>query len=297
MSGQPTSTGNPPSAPANPDRLAQFPRSPELPPYSPMFWVAQKDRLLRQLLIRDIEAGTGRRFIVYFANRYELGSEIQVGDIARLAEVLVDLGSDPVDILLETGGGNTDATEALISMVQSTVAEFRVIVANAAKSNGTLLALAAQSIVMGAISELGPIEPSINGIPCSVLDTPEVARTNFPLHMTGKYAMQQSKSVATRLLTAGMMAGCQPETITETVEALATRTRFPSHGSVVDHREARALGLNIEYLPPNDEIWRRIWLLYCMYDHDSRRDRLLKVFEGRRLSLAMAAPPGAPLPP
>ena len=36
-----------------------------------MFWVQQKDRYLRQLLIRDIEDQTGRRLIVYFANRFK----------------------------------------------------------------------------------------------------------------------------------------------------------------------------------------------------------------------------------
>ena len=258
-----------------------------------MFWVAQKDRFLRQLLIRDIETDTGRRLVVYFANRYESGSDIEVGDIARLAEVLGDVAAEPVDILLETGGGVTDATESLISMVNGTVGDLRVIVANAAKSNGTLLALAARSIVMGASSELGPIEPSLNGIPCSILDTEAISKTNFPLHMLGKFALQQSKSLASRLLTSGMMQDRTTDEIAATVEALATRDKFPSHGSVVDHREAIAIGLTVEYLPPDDELWRRIWLLYCMYDHDCRTDRLLKVYEGRARSLAIAAPPKA----
>jgi hypothetical protein len=74
------------------------------------------------------------------------------------------------------------------------------------------------------------------------------------------------------------------------VNALAGRHRFPSHGSVIDHREALAIGLNVTYLPPDDELWRRFWLLYCMYDHDARSSGLLKMFEGRSRSLAIAAP-------
>ena len=49
----------------------KFPRSTDLPSQSPLFWVEQKDRYLRQLLIRDIEDLTKRRLIVYFANRFE----------------------------------------------------------------------------------------------------------------------------------------------------------------------------------------------------------------------------------
>jgi hypothetical protein len=40
-----------------------------------------------------------------------------------------------------------------------------------------------RSIVMGAGSELGPIEPLVNGIPCTVLTQPQIAAQNFPLHM------------------------------------------------------------------------------------------------------------------
>jgi hypothetical protein len=276
--------------PPKDDSLAAFPRGLGLPSQSPLFWVQQKDRYLRQLMIRDIEAVTGRRLIVYFANRYEVGAEIQQRDVLHFAELFGDLNQDRVDLLVETNGGSTDATEAIISLIQSSLVDFRVVVVNAAKSNGTLLALAAQCIVMGAISELGPIEPAIQGIPCSILDSPEIAKSNFPLHMLGKFALQQSRSLATSLLTRGMMTSKTKVEIEAAVNALAGRHRFPSLGSVIDHREALAIGLNVTYLPPDDELWRRFWLLYCMYDHDARSSGLLKMFEGRSRSLAIAAP-------
>lgn len=50
------------------------------------------------------------------------------------------------------------------------------------------------------------------------------------------------------------------------------------------------LGLTVEYLSPEDETWQKVWLLYCMYDHDCRRDRYLKVFEGPAVSTSIAAP-------
>lgn len=296
MSEIPNGTPESPSEFSADGKKAYFPRSAELPPHSPMFWVAQKDRFLRQLLIRDIESVTNRNLVVYFANRYEQGSDIQAGDIAKLHEIISDFSGEPVDILLETNGGQTDATEALISMVKNIIFDLRVIVANAAKSNGTLLALAAKSIVMGPTSELGPIEPSLSGIPCSILDTPQIAAQNFPLHMTGKFALQQSRNIATQLLSSGMMNGQAEEIVRKTVDALATRDKFPSHGSVVDYREAKQIGLNIEYLSQENETWRRIWLLYCMYDNDARCGNLLKVFENRSRSLAIAASAPTPLP-
>ena len=143
-----------------------FPRTADLPVQSPLFWVEQKDRYLRQLLIRDIEKLTSRRLVVYFANRYA-NAQIDARDCIYIAELFGDIKKEePVDLLLETIGGATDATESLVSLLRNITDNFRVIVADSAKSNGTLLGLASKSIVMGAASELGPIEPLVQGIPC-----------------------------------------------------------------------------------------------------------------------------------
>lgn len=280
-------------------RTEHFPRAADLPSQSPLFWVEQKDRYLRQLLIRDIEELTGRRLIVYFANRFSEGSIIDGRDALYVTEVLSDVGSAPVDLLLETNGGQTDAAEAVISTVQNLVRDFRVVVTNAAKSNGTLIALSGRSIVMGATSELGPIEPHVANIPVSVLIQPEMAAQNFVLHKIGQFEFQRSRELAQKLLTDGMMKGKPSKEIDDTVQKLSSRDVYHSHGSVINHIEAAALSLNIEHLPPDDPIWQRLWLLYCMYDHDCRKANYLKVFEGRYLSTAVAAvagPPGASPP-
>jgi hypothetical protein len=66
-----------------------FPRGTALPVQSPLFWVQQKDRYLRQLLIKDIEAQTGRRLVVYFANR-SLSAQIDPTDPTYFVEMLED---------------------------------------------------------------------------------------------------------------------------------------------------------------------------------------------------------------
>jgi hypothetical protein len=267
----------------------RFPRTTELPKQSPLFWAEQKDRYLRQLLIRDIESITGRRLVVYFANRF-LAAQIDQRDCSFIVELFGDIGSEPVDLLLETNGGETDATEALVKVLQSLTKDFRVVVANAAKSNGTLLALASKSIVMGASSELGPIEPIVNNVPCSILIQPQVAEQNFVLHKAGEFALNQSKKLAKMLLSNGMLNGQSEEDIDNVVQKLSSRDIYFSHGSVIDHQEAIGLGLAVTYLSAEDDLWQRLWFLYCMYEHDCRKDRYLKVFEGRSRSTAVAAP-------
>jgi hypothetical protein len=181
--------------------------------------------------------------------------------------------------------------------VRSLTNDLRVIVANAAKSNGTLVALAAKTITMGAPSELGPIEPMVNNIPCSILLQPQIATQNFPLHKFGEFALNQSRKLARTLLSEGMMRGKPPADIDEVVQKLSSRDVFFSHGSAIDHKEAAALGLNVEYLSPDNSLWQRIWLLHCMYEHDCRKARYLKIFEGRVRSTAIAAPPAQAQPP
>lgn len=243
------------------------------------------------MLIRDIEELTGRRLIVYFANRFRDEAGIDDADPVYLMELLSDISAgDPVDLLIETNGGKTDSTEALVTLLQNRLVDYRAIVANAAKSNGTLLCLAAKSIIMGAPSELGPIDPHLNGIPCTVLSDPVVAQSNFPLHSLALLAMKQTKKLAESLLRNGMLQGSAPGEVERVAQALGSRDTYFSHGSVIDHREAAQLNLKIQYLPPGDELWERIWLLYSMYDFDVRRDNYLKIFEGRARSTAIGAP-------
>jgi hypothetical protein len=86
------SGSEPPGGPAPEER---FPRAKNLPTQSPLFWVQQKDRYLRQLLIRDIESITNRRLIAYFANGMA-GALIDGTDPRYIVELLEDANGQPV---------------------------------------------------------------------------------------------------------------------------------------------------------------------------------------------------------
>jgi len=187
-----------------------FPRGTAPPLQSPLFWAQQKDRYLRQLLIRDIEAVTKRRLIVYFANRFE-NAQLDATDPTYLVEMLEDAKGQPVDLLLETIGGYTDTAERVVSILENMAPDLRVVVAGAAKSNGTVICLAGKSIVLGASSELGPIEPQLNVfgglIPSTILAMPDFAAQNFIVHHLAKFAIEQTRKLAKRLLENGMKKG------------------------------------------------------------------------------------------
>ena len=270
----------------------QFPRSKALPRQSPLFWVAEKDRYLRQLLIRDIQAETGRTLLVYFAVVTDSRAQIAVGDDAYFAEMLRDAKGGPVDLMIETAGGGTDPTEKIASLLRTLAPDLRVVVPCLAKSNGTMLALTGSKIVMGPTSELGPADPLIpispgNLVPAHFL----ISAPNIDPIFTqaAQHAIAQTMKLAENLLSSGMMKGKTPVEIDRVVQALASRQQYPSHGSVIDADEATSLGLSVIKLGPNDELWQRIWLLRCMYAHDTRHMGALKIFEGPNVSNSLRA--------
>ena len=230
---------------------------------------------------------TGRRLAIYYTD-CDGPAQIDQGDDKYLLEVLRDCHNGQVDLLLETNGGFTDATEKVVSILRSQTSDLRVIVPKRAKSNGTLIALAAKEIVMGACSELGPIDPNIVVGPGQVVPAQFIVQSKQPLDpiitQAADYSIRQTQKLATDLLKTGMMSGRLDGEIADTVNKLSTRDVFHSHGSVIDHREARALGLNACYLAPGDRTWECLWLLRCMYEHDARRSKVTKIFESCKLS-------------
>jgi ClpP class serine protease len=270
----------------------QFPRSTALPRQSPLFWVAEKDRYVRQLLIRDIQAETQRTLLVYFAVLTDPRAQIMVGDDAYFAEMLRDAKGGPVDLMIETAGGFTDPTEKIASLLRTLAPDLRVVVPCLAKSNGTMLALVGSNVVMGPCSELGPADPFIQIAPDKIVPAHFLigAPNVDPIFaQAAQHAIAQTMKLTATLLSSGMMKGKATAEVDQVVQALASRQQYPSHGSVIDADEAARLGLSVTKLGPNDELWQRLWLLRCMYVHDARRAGALKIFEGPNVSNSLRA--------
>lgn len=266
-----------------------FPRTTTLPRQTPLFWVSHKDRYLRQLLIRDIEAITNRGLIVYFADDVSNDCQINSGDDVHLAEILQACQGKPFDLMIETVGGMTDATEKLCSILRAQGSDYRVIVPRRAKSNGTVIALSGTSILMGMGSELGPIDPSIGNVPVEfILNAPpgSIGPIDIQAALTFR---KQTEKLAKDMLSTGMLKSSTPEAIQELVGKIATRDHYHSHGSVISAEEAKKLGLAITYLDGNDDLWQKLTLLRALYQYDCRQYGYLKVFEGNQVSLVISA--------
>ena len=73
----------------------------------------------------------------------------------------------PIDFVIHTPGGLVLAAMQIARAVEAHKAKVTVYVPVYAMSGGTLIALAADEIVLGEFSVLGPIDPQIAGLPAA----------------------------------------------------------------------------------------------------------------------------------
>lgn len=264
----------------------QFPRTEALPSQSSKFWAKEKDRYLRQLLISDIEELTGRELIVYYA---QLSEGINFTDPDDLSEIIEGLSSRDVDLLIQTPGGAVDAVEKFVSVLGHRLDSYRVIVPSWAKSGGTVIAISASEILLGVNSELGPIDPQmfipdLGPMPCEFVAADD---TKDPvLKMYAAASVARMRNLARKILRRGMLKDVDDDRFEEVLKKLSSSTEYGSHGAVIDYSEAQELGLAVTWLPPEERLWRLIWMLYCSYDYDTKTRRLGKVIEGAINSIA-----------
>lgn len=268
----------------------QFPRTNGLPTQSSKFWAKEKDRYLRQLLLADLEAHTGREVIVYYSQLFE---GIGHSDSDDLSEIIEGLSTESADIILQTPGGLVDAVEKVVTVLKARLDDYRVIVPSWAKSGGTVIAISSDEILLGVNSELGPIDPQmtipgIGSVPCEFVANdqaqPQVIRD------LADSAVKRMGSLAKKYLEAGMLKGQQTDAIDEAISKISSSQTYNSHGAVIDYSEAKDLGLSVQWMKPEDELWKRVWLLYSCYDYDAKLKNYAKIIEGAVNSIARQAP-------
>ena len=80
-------------------------------------------------------------------------------DIHALMEVTAGMSGGDLDLILHSPGGSVEAAESMVSYLRSRFSHIRVIIPHLAMSAATMVACAADEIVMGKHSFLGPTDP------------------------------------------------------------------------------------------------------------------------------------------
>src|SRR3981189_1093157 len=105
------------------------------------------------------------RFLGFPVVRY-----IDVNDSEDVLRAIQRTGTDvPLDIILHTPGGLVLAALQIARAIREHKAKVTVFVPHYAMSGGTLLALAANEIIMNKHSVLGPMDPQVGQAPAASL--------------------------------------------------------------------------------------------------------------------------------
>ena len=158
----------------------------------------------------------------------------------------------PLDIVLHTPGGLVLAALQIARAIRAHKAKVTVFVPHYAMSGGTLIALAADEIVMCRHSVLGAIDPQLGQSPAASLlkvveqkPIAEIDDQTLVLADVGRKAIAQVKAAAKELLTDKM-----PE---DKAEALAEKlsTGQWTHDYPISPTEAKDLGLPVSTNMPD----------------------------------------------
>lgn len=189
---------------------------------------------VRRKYLAELNGYTGRNVIAYYSAWLQRGPNtpnISIEDADKNAFMAAVHGLDRtkgLDLILHTPGGSIAAAESLVDYLRRMFGtDIRAVVPQIAMSAGTMMACSCKSIVMGKQSNLGPIDPQMNGMPAMgvlrefeqaiVEIKADPARIALWQMIIGKYhpsflqqcqnAIEWSKTVVEEWLKTGMFAG------------------------------------------------------------------------------------------
>ena len=117
----------------------------------------------KKMLARISQLRGGRNIMVYASAVTKRGDvAIDESDFIPFTDTVSSLDSSKgLDIILETPGGSAETVEKIVRNLRQKFSHIAVIVPRMAMSAGTIFAMAANEILMGEISSLGPIDAQV----------------------------------------------------------------------------------------------------------------------------------------
>lgn len=253
-----------------------------------IFWVflivssvlpAIQKRLLaaaRLNAMRALERARGSRVITLIHRQesmallgFPIARYIDIDDSeALLRAIKLTPDNMPLDIVLHTPGGLVLASEQIANALLKHPAKVTVFVPHYAMSGGTLLAMAADEVVMDPHAVLGPVDPQIGQWPAasilSVLDAKPAAEIDdqtFILADMARKAQRQVMASVRQLLTGNGMDAAKAESLAHTLTSGQWTHDYP-----IWAEQAQALGLPVTIGLPVD-----VYRLMELYPQPSQR--------------------------
>ena len=185
---------------------------------------------------------------------FPIARYIDINDSEEVLRAIQMTDDDvPLDLVLHTPGGLVLAALQIAKAVREHKGKVTVFVPHYAMSGGTLIALAADEIVMCEHSVLGPIDPQLGESPAASLikvteqkPMSKIEDRTLVMADVGRKAITQVKQAASELLTRRLSA--------EQASALAEKLSVGTwtHDYPIWASTAKSLGLSVSTDMPND---------------------------------------------
>jgi ClpP class serine protease len=211
--------------------------------------IAQLERRRNSRVILLVHRQETMRFLGFPLARY-----IDINDSENVLRAIQMTDDDvPLDMVLHTPGGLVLAALQIAQAIRDHKSRVTIFVPHYAMSGGTLIALAADQIVMCKHSVLGPIDPQLGDSPAAslikVVEQKPVAEIDDQTLIRadiGRKAIAQVKQAAAELLQRTLPA--------DRAEALADKlaTGTWTHDYPIWARTAKELGLPVRTDMPNE---------------------------------------------
>lgn len=224
-------------------------------------WNLQRARLS---IIRSLEARRGSRVITMIHRQETMGfwgmfqrNFINIEDSEEVLRAIRFTPPDmPIDLILHTPGGLLLAAEQIANALKKHRAKVTVYVPHYAMSGGTLIALAADEIVMDEHAVLGPVDPQIGQWPAAsiikVAEEKPISRVDdqtLILADMSRKARAQTERFVFQLLVGNRM----PEDKAAAMAKTLTEGRW-THDYPISMEEAKELGFPVSEEELPDEI-------------------------------------------
>jgi hypothetical protein len=282
--------------------------------------------------LKRVGALRGNRHVLFYASAFLQKPQappysliITPEDLNGLMSVVYGMDwPKGLTLILHTPGGDPNAAATIVAYLRSKFSEIEVIVPTFAMSAGTMISLAADRIVMGRQSQLGPIDPQMSFAVRSVsaraiVDQFDAAKADIlgnlalahvwapilpslgpALLQEAKNALEYGESMVGGWLAKYMFAD-RPDREAEgcrVAKHFNDATIHKSHGRRIDRDEAKEQGVVIEDLEDDQDLQDATLTAYHLATISIEHSFVTKLIasDTDRSWLKQWTPPGVPVP-
>jgi ClpP class serine protease len=186
----------------------------------------------------------------------------------------------PIDLILHTPGGLVLAATQIARAINRRKGKVTALVPHYAMSGGTLIALAADEIVMSDHAVLGPVDPQLVQYPAvSLLKTVEQKSKDRLDDETLIFADQAKKSITqVQRTVCELLRGKYPDSLADSLATMLSEGRW-THDFPITFEYVKDLGLHINSaMPP------QVLELMALYPQPVRHYPTVEYLPGRRVA-------------